>query len=73
MIQPDTNSITPTTVPSVRAVPSGAASWVTPELIEHTVRVWQPYYKEPLTPEDALAIIQSASQIFKTLSREPQP
>ena len=73
MIPARANLNSPTTDAAKSAVPSGAASWVTPELIEQTVRVWQPYYKEPLTPEDALAIIQSASQLYNALSREPQP
>ena len=55
---------------SARAVPTGAPGWVTPEFIEHTLRVWQPYYDAPLTAEDALAIIQSVGQLFSALSQE---
>lgn len=46
-------------------VPSGAPSWVTPELIEKTVKVWQPYYEEELIAEDALAIILGAGRVFE--------
>jgi hypothetical protein len=70
MKSPHSNSTSPTTEPSVRAVPYGAQSWVTPELIEHTIHVWQPYYKDPLTPDEALAIIQSVGYLIRTLSRE---
>lgn len=49
-------------------VPSGAPSWVTPELIEKTLEVWQPYYEEELIAEDALAMIIGASQLFQCLS-----
>jgi hypothetical protein len=73
MIKPQTNSIPQVTDSSVCAVPSGAPNWVTSELIEHTIRVWQPYYEPPLTADDALAIIQSASQLFQVLSRESRP
>ncbi len=49
-------------------VPSGAPSWVTPELLEKTVKVWQPYYEEELIPEDALAIIMGVGRIFEFLA-----
>jgi len=49
-------------------VPRGAPSWVTPELIAHTLRVWQPYYASPLTPEEALAMIQAAGGLIEVLS-----
>jgi hypothetical protein len=42
---------------------------VTPELIEQTIRVWQPRYGEPLTPDDALAIILNVGRLFEVLSR----
>ena len=54
--------------PSVK-VPPGAPAWVTPELIEHTLRVWQPYYDDHLIPEDALAMILNIGRIFEVLSQ----
>jgi hypothetical protein len=54
-------------------VPAGAPSWVTPALLEHTLRVWQPYYAAPLTPEDALAIIQSVGCLIEVLAGEARP
>ena len=49
-------------------VPAGAPRWVTPELIEHTLRVWQPYYRDPLIPEDALEMIMGVSRIVDVFS-----
>jgi hypothetical protein len=67
--------IAPHTPPSRFAVPPGAPTWITPELIEHTLRVWQPYYANPLTTEDALAIIQNVGRLFEVVSvkGESQP
>ena len=50
-------------------VPAGAPAWITSELVEKTIRVWQPYYADPLTPEDALAIILNVGRLFDVLSR----
>lgn len=52
------------------AVPPGAPAWVTAELIERTLKVWQPYYRERLTPEDAVTIVCNAGRLFRVLSRE---
>lgn len=49
-------------------VPSGAPTWVTVDLLERTLQVWQPYYDCPLTPADALAMIQAASGLIEVLS-----
>ena len=54
---------------AVTAVPAGAPTWVTPELIAKTLKTWQPYYAEPLTPEDALVMILRVSSLFDLLSR----
>jgi len=51
------------------AVPSGAPAWVTPELIQKTLDVWQPYYEEELIPEDALAIIMGTTELLHSLSQ----
>jgi hypothetical protein len=50
-------------------LPPGAPSWVTPELVARTLEVWQPYYSDPLTPEDALAMILGVGCLFDLLSR----
>jgi len=52
------------------AVPPGTPEWITPELIRRTLQVWQPYYAERLTPEDAVTMIRNAGELFAVLSRE---
>jgi hypothetical protein len=41
---------------------------ITPELIEHTLRVWQPHSRRELSREDAVEIISNATGFFKVLS-----
>lgn len=49
-----------------------APSWITPELIEQTLRVWQPRSRARLTTDDAIQIILSVSSLAHTLSgRQP--
>lgn len=57
---------------TISRVPVGAPAWVTEDLIERTLRVWQPYYRELLTPDDALAMIQAADRLIETLSAGKQ-
>ena len=57
-IREDANSI----------VPAGSPDWITPELVEATIRVWQPYYKEVLTPEEAVTMILTVGRLFDALS-----
>lgn len=45
-------------------VPPGAPRWVTPDLIAATIRTWQPYYKKPLTKDDALAMILNVARLL---------
>jgi hypothetical protein len=49
-------------------VPAGSPDWITPELIETTIRVWQPYYEEVLTPEEAVTMILTVGRLFDALS-----
>jgi hypothetical protein len=51
-------------------VPLGAPAWISAALIEETLRVWQPYYANPLTVEDAIDIMQAVGQLVKVLSCE---
>jgi len=39
------------------------------ELIKKTIKMWQPYSKEPLTREDAREIIQNVTGFFDILAR----
>lgn len=56
--------------PVPNRVPAGAPEWVTPELIEHTIKVFQPKYNEPLTPETALEMILNTVHLFDWLAEE---
>ena len=49
-------------------LPAGAPDWITAELIEATIRVWQPYYEEVLTPEEAVTMILTVGRLFYALS-----
>ena len=50
-------------------VPAGAPKWITPELIRETLRVWQVYYPERLTVDDALTILISVSLLGEPVQR----
>ena len=52
-------------------VPAGTPEWITPHLIAETIRVWQPYYREVLTPEDAVTMIRNVGRLYLALSSEP--
>ncbi len=49
------------------SLPAGAPSWVTLELIEGTIRVWQPQYEQRLTADDALSILMNFGQLADVL------
>jgi hypothetical protein len=53
-------------------IPPGSPAWVTAELIQQTIIVWQPYYANPLTIEDAVDIMQAAGRLLKALACEDQ-
>lgn len=56
--------------PSLQAVdvPPGTPTWITRPLIEATVRVWQPFYNEPITSEVAVDMLIHVGQLFGALS-----
>jgi hypothetical protein len=49
-------------------VPTGTPDWITVELIEQTIRVWQPYYEAILTPEEAVTMILNVGRLYGVLS-----
>ena len=57
----------------VSIVPAGTPDWITPELIEATIRIWQPYYAELLSPEEAVTMIQSVGRLYQALSSGSPP
>ena len=58
---------------AARAVPAGLPTWITADLIAETLRVWQPYYAQPLTPEDAIGILLNVGGLFTALSGGDHP
>jgi hypothetical protein len=58
--------------PATARLPAGALAWVTQELIDHTILVWQRYYDRPMTAEEALAIVQTAGELMDALSQKPK-
>jgi hypothetical protein len=54
-------------------VPAGTPDWITAELIEKTIHVWQPYYAVLLSPEEAVTIIQSVGRLYQALSSGTPP
>jgi hypothetical protein len=54
-------------------LPPGAPAWVSVEMVEQTLRVWQPRYETPLTTEDAVEILMGASGLMHALSLESPP
>ena len=50
------------------ASPGGPGEWITPELIQITLKVWQPRYKAQLSEDDARTILLSVGRLFDTLA-----
>lgn len=51
-------------------LPPGTPEWITPELVEQTVAVWQPRYETPLSIEDAVAILIGSTRLLRLLVEE---
>ena len=51
-------------------MPGGAPQWVTAELLQEAIEVWQPYYEHKLTAEDALEITLSVGRLAEAISAE---
>ena len=54
-------------------VPAGAPDWITDELIERTIIVWQPYYRTVLTPEEAVTMILNVGRLYQVFSSGASP
>lgn len=48
-------------------MPAGMPSWITAELVQLTIKVWQPFYRVQLTIEEAVQIILNAGRLFGVL------
>lgn len=51
-------------------LPKGTPAWITPELVRLTLEVWQKHAAEPLSVEDAVAMIQNAAELMLALVEE---
>ncbi len=54
------------TSPSIQ-LPPGCPGWITSELIENTIHVWQPYYPNRLQPADAMEMILNAGHLMLSI------
>lgn len=54
-------------------VPAGAPDWITAELIDATIRTWQPFYKDVLTVDDAVTMLVDVGRLFDALSSRSPP
>ena len=63
----DTLTLQPTVLP-LCVVPEGAPKWVTADLLTQTMEVWQPYYRDPLTVDDALEMLLNVSELLRVLA-----
>lgn len=53
--------------------PPGLPAWITPELVERTIAVWQPYYSFTLSVDDAVEILRNCASLldaFRSYSGE---
>jgi hypothetical protein len=50
------------------AATTDTPAWITQELIADTIRIGQPYYTQPLTESDAVAMLRSVGNLFSNLS-----
>ena len=52
----------------VHDLPPGLPGWVTADLLALTLEVWQPHYADPLTVEDAAAMLTGAGRLLSVLT-----
>ncbi len=51
------------------ALPAGTPAWITPELVEMTLDVWQPYCSHELTVTEAITILRNTGDLLAVLAR----
>lgn len=54
------------------ARPPGAPAWMTNELLTETLAVWQPFYAQTLTEQDAVELLRSASRLLDALGDDDE-
>jgi hypothetical protein len=50
--------------------PDGIPTWITEEIIFQTIRVWQPYYDEKVSEQDAVEILMAFSRLLDIIATE---
>ena len=53
-------------------VPQGAPPWITAQLIEATLRSWQPHYDRRLTSTDAIEILLDVGRLLDLLEESDE-
>lgn len=48
-------------------LPKTTPEWVTPELVAHTLRVWGPRYRKPLSVADAVEIVLNVARLYSVV------
>ncbi|MCZ2342333.1 MAG: hypothetical protein LC104_11135 [Bacteroidales bacterium] len=48
-------------------LPTETPAWITPELVQHTMRLWSRYEPRPVTSEDAVEMILHVGELFEAL------
>lgn len=59
--------------PAAACLPPGTPTWITPDLVHLTLKVWQPFYSANLSVHDAITILLSVGRLFRALSPVPPP
>lgn len=54
-------------------LPPATPTWITPELVARTLAVWQPFYRQPLALDDAIAMIVGVGRLADALLAEDSP
>ena len=54
--------------PTARSRADSIPAWVTDEMIQRTLTLWQPYYKFTLTTDDAVCILLRVGMLIDVLS-----
>lgn len=67
MTQPPPNSSAPSAVPTEEAGAAARKTYPSAELIQHTIRLWEPRLGRPLTEEDARQILEKVVGTFNLL------
>lgn len=50
--------------PKSVSLPPGTPEWIDENLVRHTIETWQPFLRQPLTPDAALAVVLNFSELL---------